>query len=310
MRILVTGGNGLVGRNIVECPRAATYDISAPSRKQLNLLDRAAVAEYIGQLKPDVVIHAAGRVAGITANMRFPAEFLSENFRMGLNVVESARDSGVKALINLGSSCMYPRYAENPLREESVLTGELEPTNEGYAIAKIAIQRLCSYISRENSELKYITLIPCNLYGRYDSFDPAKSHMLPAAIHKVHEAVMDGKSTVQIWGDGLARREHLYAGDLADLVFFLIPKIHEVPEILNVGPGVDQTINEYYAEVAAVLGYDGRFEHDLTKPVGMARKVVDTSKLNSLGWTPPTDLRSGIAATYEYYVQSQGERRK
>ena len=200
MRILLTGGNGLVGRNILENNGFRTFEILAPSIADLNLLDQLSVNEYLACHKPDIVIHAAGKVGGIHANMREPVNFLIENLDMGRNIVCAARKAGVKRLINLGSSCMYPRFAPNPLVEEAILTGELEPTNEGYALAKITVARLCEYISREEPEYRYKTLIPCNLFGRWDKFDPANSHLIPAVIHKVHMAKTAGESEVEIWG--------------------------------------------------------------------------------------------------------------
>jgi len=251
--------------------------------------------------QPVMVIHAAGRVGGIQANIREPARFLSENLDMGRNVVLAARYAGVKRLINLGSSCMYPRDAPNPLHEDMILQGALEPTNEGYALAKIATAKLCEYISRESPELVYKTLIPCNVYGKYDSFDPARSHLVASVIKKVHDAKTTGGDVVEIWGDGTARREFLYAGDLADCLVRAVERFETLPETMNVGAGDDHAVDEYYSVAADVLGWRGRFVHDLAKPVGMKRKLVSVERQLAWGWTPKTDLRRGIARTYEYY---------
>jgi GDP-L-fucose synthase len=226
-----------------------------------------------------------------------------DNIDMGRNMVWAARSIGVKWLLNLGSSCMYPRNASSPLHEDMVLKGELEPTNEGYALAKVVTTRLCEYISREDSAYQYKTLIPCNIYGRYDKFDPAHSHLVSAIIHKIYEARLLGKSSVEIWGDGTARREFMYAGDLADCLVESVRRFDTLPDIMNVGVGDDVSINEYYEAVAEIIGYDGQFKHDLTKPVGMMQKLVSTQKAQAWGWHAETSLRDGIAKTYDYYLQ-------
>ena len=301
VRILLFGGRGMVGRNFLEHPGAANWEVLAPPSSELNLLDFAAVSGYVRRSKPVMVIHAAGRVGGIQANIREPARFLSENLDMGRNVVLAARDAGVKRLINLGSSCMYPRDASNPLHEDMVLQGALEPTNEGYALAKIATAKLCEYVSRESPELVYKTLIPCNVYGKYDSFDPARSHLVASVIKKVHDAKTNGGDVVEIWGDGTARREFLYAGDLADCLVRAVELFETLPGTMNVGVGDDHAVDEYYSVAAEVLGWKGRFVHDLAKPVGMKRKLVSVERQLAWGWSPKTDLREGIARTYEYY---------
>lgn len=307
MRILLTGGTGMVGRNILEHARAADHQVDAPGRDVVDLLDGRAVRDYVRRTRPDVVVHAAGHVGGIQANIAAPVRFFSDNMAMGMNVIHGALEAGVPRLLNIGSSCMYPRNAPNPLREEAILTGELEPTNEGYALAKIAASRLCDYASQERPELAYRTVIPCNLYGRYDKFG-ANAHMVPAAIAKVHAAVVDGSGPVSIWGAGEARREFMYAADLADFVFAALDRFGELPSLLNVGPGADRTVNAYYEAVAEVLGYDGPFTHDLNKPEGMQRKVVDTARLDAFGWTPNVDLHAGIRRTYEYYLTLEPSR--
>ena len=271
-KILLTGGGGIVGRNLLEAAAAQNIEIIAPSSRELDLLDQSAVARYLDYLKPECVIHAAGRVGGIQANVREPVLFLVQNWDMGRNLIMASRDAGVKQLINLGSSCMYPRDSPNALREEDVLTGALEPTNEGYAIAKCAVARLCGYIQREAPDCRYKTLIPCNVYGRYDEFDPTHSHLVPAVIHKLHRAKADGLPAVDIWGDGTARREFMFAGDLADAILSAIERFDTLPDVMNVGLGHDFAVDDYYRLGAQVVGYTGAFKHDLTKPVGMMRK--------------------------------------
>lgn len=302
-RLLLTGGTGMVGRNILAHPAARDWTVLAPGSAELDLTDAAAVADFFEQNRPDIVIHAAGRVGGIQANMAHPVAFLDQNLAMGRNVVMAAHRAGVRRLLNLASTCMYPRAAPNPLREEMVLTGELEPTNEGYALAKIVTMRLCDYIRREDAQAQYKTLIPCNLYGLYDKFDPRHSHLVPAIIHKVHEAKVQGLDSVEIWGDGTARREFMFAGDLADAVWKAAVGIDALPGAMNIGLGHDHTINEYYATVAEVVGWTGRFTHDLSKPVGMKQKLCATDRQAAWGWSAPTALRDGIAQTYRHYLE-------
>lgn len=305
MKILLTGGSGMVGRNILEHPAAAGMQIVAPGRGDLDLMDAEAVEAWLAREKPDIVIHAAGTVGGIGANIAAPVRFLTDNLTLGTNLIMAARKAGISRLLNIGSSCMYPREARNPLREDTVLTGELEPTNEGYALAKIACARLCSYISREQPDFRYRTIIPCNLYGRHDKFDPGKAHMIPAVIAKIQDAVAEGADTVEIWGDGTARREFMYAGDLADFIFAAVTRFDELPQDMNVGIGHDHEVNEYYHEVARVLGYRGLFVHDLSKPAGMRRKLVDIARLESFGWRATTSLEQGLRATHDFYINGR-----
>ena len=300
--LLLTGGSGMVGRNILEHPAAGDWTILAPASRELDLTDAGAVTDYVAAHKPDLVIHAAGQVGGIQANMAHPVAFLERNTAMGRNIIMAAYQSGVRNLLNLASTCMYPRAAENPLREEMILTGALEPTNEGYALAKIMATRLCQYIRREDESAQYKTLIPCNTYGRHDKFDPKHSHLLPAIIHKVHLAKENGEKTVEIWGDGTARREFMYAGDLADAVMKAASDIESLPELMNCGLGNDHTINAYYETVADVIGWDGEFTHDLSKPVGMKQKLCSTDRQDGWGWTAPTTLRDGVKMTFDFYL--------
>lgn len=303
VRILLTGGGGMVGRNLLEHPAIGEFELFAPRSNELDLRDFNAVQSYLRKHKPDMVIHAAGKVGGIQANMREPVSFLMGNLDMGRNIVWAAHEAGIKRLINLGSSCMYPRGHAEPLREEMVLKGELEPTNEGYALAKVVTARLCEYIMREDAAYQYKTLIPCNIYGRHDKFDPAHSHLVPAIIHKIHQAKQAGLNEVDIWGDGTARREFMYAGDLADCLVNAVQHFDTLPPLMNVGLGDDVTINEYYQIAAEVIGYTGNFKHDLSKPVGMMRKLVSVEKTRAWGWQAKTSLRDGIDRTYQYYLK-------
>jgi GDP-L-fucose synthase len=302
-KLLLTGGSGMVGRNLLEHPKAKTWDIAAPSRAEADLCNAQAIANFMARWRPDVVVHAAGEVGGIQANMAKPVDFLVRNTDMGRNVVMAARAVGVKRLLNLSSSCMYPRNATKPLTEDMTLTGELEPTNEGYAIAKIHTTRLCQYIARENPEFQYKTLIPCNLYGRHDKFDSQRSHLVPAVIAKIHRAKTQGLSEVEIWGDGTARREFMYSGDLADAIFYALEEFDRLPELCNVGLGYDHSVDDYYEAVAEIVGWSGQFVHDVSKPAGMKRKLVDVSRQTALGWKPATALHDGIAHTYDFYLK-------
>ena len=309
-RIFLTGGRGMVGQNILEHPAAAQYDIVAPSSQELDLTDLVATQRFMTDTNPDVVIHSAGRVGGIQANIAHPVDFLVTNIDLGRNVIMAARKAGVPKLINLASSCMYPRNAPNPLSETLVLQGELEPTNEGYALAKIFATRLCEYINRENQQtgtpgVRYKTLIPCNLYGRHDKFAPQHSHLIPAIIHKVHQAKVQHLAEVDIWGDGTARREFMYAGDLAGAVLQAVQDFSQLPDLINIGLGHDHSINDYYAVAAQVIGWHGNFVHDITKPVGMKQKLVDITRQRAWGWMPATALSTGIEKSYQYYLMEQ-----
>ena len=299
---MLTGGSGMVGRNILEHPRAVDWSILAPSSFELDLTNAGLVTDYFATHQPDLVIHVAGQVGGIQANLAHPVAFLERNVAMGRNVIMCAYEAGVRNFLNLGSTCMYPRAAPSPLSEEMILTGELEPTNEGYALAKIMATRLCQYISRGEKGLQYKTLIPCNIYGRYDKFDPKHSHLLPAIIHKIHLAKQSGERTVEIWGDGKARREFMYAGDLADAVMKAASNFVALPQLMNCGLGHDYTINEYYETVAEVIGWDGEFTHNLSKPVGMKQKLCSTDRQKKWGWRAPTSIRDGIKITYDFYL--------
>ena len=302
-KLFITGGRGMVGRNILAHTAAQNWEIVAPSSGELDLTDQHAVAAYYDSEKPDVVIHAAGKVGGIQANMADPVGFLDINTTIGRNVIIEAQKTGVKTLINLASTCMYPAIAPNPLSEDMILTAPLEPTNEGYALAKILVARLCQYISSQDQTAQYKTLIPCNLFGLHDKFDPAHSHLVPAIIHKMHIAKTTNATEVEIWGDGTARREFMFAADLAHAVHVAIADPTLMPELMNIGLGQDHTINEYYETVADVIGWSGNFVHDLSKPVGMKQKLTSTARQQAWGWSPKTSLRDGLAKTYEFYLK-------
>jgi len=301
MNIFVTGGNGMVARNICKMAEVNGHNVEAPTREQLDLLNLDAVRQHLVKSSPDIVIHAAGLVGGIQANIASPFDFCYQNLQIGLNIIKASFDANINSLINLGSSCMYPRLAKNPLKESEILMGELESTNEGYAVAKIAVARMAQYISEQHG-LRYKTIIPCNLYGMWDKFDPEKSHMIPAVIRKIHEASVNNNDIVEIWGDGQARREFLFVEDLVDFIFFVLEHFDDVPDTINVGLGYDYSVNEYYETIKGVIGFQGSFQHDLDKPTGMKQKLVDVSKQQALGWRPKTDLKTGIERTYQFFL--------
>lgn len=292
----------MVGRNLLEHSAAVQHEWLTPGREELDLRDRTSVREYLQAHPVDTIIHAAGVVGGIRANINEPVRFLLDNIQIGSNVVSESREAGVPRLLNLSCSCIYPRAAPNPLAESSLLQGDLEPTNEGYALARIATLKLCEYVTRETPTHAYKTLIACNLFGRYDKFAPEHAHMVPAVIAKLHDAKVKELPEIDIWGDGLARREFMLAGDFADGIFFAIDNFDRLPLIANIGTGVDYSINDFYGAIAMAVGYGGAFVHDLSKPTGMARKLLDTSMMNDLGWRCPTSLQDGIAITYEHYL--------
>ena len=301
-KILLTGGSGMVGRNILEHQDAVKYDIIAPASAELNLMDYEAVKVFIAQENPNLIIHAAGKVGGIQANMDDLYGYLVENLMMGINLVRAAKENKIKNFLNLSSSCVYPKDAKNPLQEECFFTGSLEPTNEGYAIAKNTVMRACEYISRDNEKYNYKTIVPCNLYGRYDKFDPKNSHMIPAVIRKIAEAKESEASEVEIWGTGEVRREFLYAGDLADAIYYSIDNFEKMPIVMNVSPGKDYSINEFYQKIAKVIEYKGGFTHNVGKPEGIKQKLTDNGKLKNFGWQPKLTLGEGIDLTYKFFI--------
>ena len=301
MKILLTGGSGMVGRNILNLNQDHKIKFLHPTRTELNLLNAESVHSYLLKNKPDLVIHAAGKVGGIQANINEPISYMYENMIMGQHLIYYSNIIGVPALLNLGSSCMYPKNAKNPLSEDQILTGKLEPTNEGYALSKISAAKLCEYIVQENPNMIYKTIIPCNLYGEYDNFSKDTSHLIPAIIAKTFHAVKNNEQNIEIWGDGESRREFMLASDLAEFIYFAINNLESLPNTLNVGLGYDFSINDYYEEIANLLGFAGSFKYDLTKPVGMRQKLTNIDKLSKLGWEAPSSLSEGLSRTIRHY---------
>ena len=300
-KILITGGSGMVGKNFLEHKDIDNFIVLYPSSHEVNLLNFDQVDSYLKVNQPDLIIHAAGRVGGILANINNPVAFLNENTDMGKNILLAAKKNQIKNLINLSSSCVYPRNINIPLEEETILTGQLEPTNEGYALAKIHTQRLCQYINQENENYLYKTLIPCNLFGRYDNFDLDTGHLLPNIINKLYHAKKNKDQEVLIWGDGSVRREFMYAGDLTDCLFYSINNFDKLPFVMNVGIGFDYSVLEYYKAVANAFSWKGSFKFDLSKPVGQKQKLVSIKKLNKFGWQNQTTLEKAIHQTIGFF---------
>ena len=303
-KIFVAGHRGMVGSAIVRALASQGFtQILTRPRAELDLLNRSAVRAFFEKERPEFVIDAAARVGGIVANSEKPVEFLLENLTLQNNLIEAAADFGCAKLLFLGSSCIYPKLAPQPIREDALLTGPLEPTNDAYAIAKIAGIKLCQAYAREYGK-NFLSAMPTNLYGPHDNFDLHTSHVLPALIRKIHEAKKSGAPEVLVWGTGTPRREFLHADDLADACVFLL-KNYDSPELINIGSGTDVTIRELAELVCEVLGYDGTLAFDPTKPDGTPRKLMDSSRLFSLGWKPKISLREGIAHAHAWFLENQ-----
>ncbi len=303
-KIYIAGHRGMVGSALHRrLEREGFQHFVFRTSAQLDLRDQAAVREFFSEERPDYVFLAAAKVGGIQANNTFRAEFLYDNLMMESNVIDAAYRSGVKKLMFLGSSCIYPKMAPQPLREDYLLTGLLEETNEPYAIAKIAGIKLCEAY-RSQYGCHFISVMPTNLYGPNDNYDLQNSHVLPALIRKFHEAKMDGKPTVEVWGSGSPRREFLHADDLADACLFLMENYDE-PGLINIGTGEDVTIRELAELVRETVGYEGDIVWNTSKPDGTPRKLMDVSKLHRLGWRHTTELPDGLRAVYEAFAKAE-----
>jgi len=302
-RVYVAGHRGLVGSAVWRHLQAQGFsDLIGRSSSELDLRDRGPVDAFFDENKPEYVVLAAAKVGGILANATYPSEFLSDNLRIQLNVLDAAARSGVKKVLFLGSSCIYPKFAEQPIREDSLLTGKLEETNDAYAIAKIAGVLHTQALRREYG-LPYVSAMPTNLYGPGDNFHPTNSHVLPALIRRFHEAVREGTPTVTMWGTGTPRREFLHVDDLAVACLTLLER-YDDPQPINIGVGEDVTIRELAETIADVTGFIGELEWDTTKPDGTPRKLLDVSRIHALGWKAQIPLRDGIAATYKWFADN------
>jgi GDP-L-fucose synthase len=299
-KIFVAGHRGMVGSALMGRLEAETFsNIVTRERAELDLTDESAVRKFFEEERPDIVVVAAAKVGGIKANNDYPAEFLVENLRIQNNVIRSAHDNGVRKLLFLGSSCIYPKFAPQPIRESALLTGPLEDTNEAYAIAKIAGIKLCQAFSREYGA-NFISAMPTNLYGPNDNFDLETSHVLAALLRKAHEAKVRNDRKLVVWGSGTPRREFLHVDDLASACLLLLEK-YDSPEIINVGCGEDISIRELAEVICDVVGFGGELAWDAAKPDGTPRKLLDISKIRALGWKPAIPLRDGIARTYDWF---------
>lgn len=303
MKVVVTGARGMLASSVHEqwAEHRPDDEVVGISRADVDLRDRAGTFEVLSRIRPDAIIHCAAKVGGIAANVAHPTEFLLDNLLLDGAVLGSAIELGVQNLLYVGSSCMYPRDYRQPLVESDILAAPLEPTNEGYAIAKIAGAKLSEYASRELG-LNYRTIIPSNLYGPKDDYNSGRSHLIAAAVSKVHAAKQSGAPTVEIWGDGTARREFTYVGDLAAWLAGAIDGMAAWPSVLNVGCGYDRTVTEFYELAKDVVGFEGEFVYDTSKPTGMHQKLMDSGVAKGFGWSPSTSLRDGIARAYEVFL--------
>jgi len=306
--IFVAGANGMVGRAVTAELMAEDYEnIVGPSSRDLDLRDQLAVDEFFKKVRPEVVIVAAARVGGIVANDTYRAEFIYDNLSIETNLIHAAHRHGVEKLVFLGSSCIYPKLCPQPIREEYLLTGPLEETNEPYAIAKIAGIKLCENYFRQYGS-NFVSAMPTNLYGPYDNFDPTTSHVIPALIRKFYEATTSRSSKVTLWGTGSPRREFLYVADLAKAIVFLLENVNAADlqplgvYHLNIGTGADLTIAELAEMIAGITGYDGEIAFDPSRPDGTPRKLLDTSRTEKLGWKYSTSLWAGLIKTFDWYI--------
>jgi len=316
-KIYIAGHRGMVGQALWRRLEASGYtNLVGRTSAELDLRDPVATQAFFEEERPDVIVLAAARVGGILANDQYPADFLGDNLAIEQSVIQAAHEIGVRRLVFLGSTCIYPKEAPQPMPEDSLLTGPLEPTNQWYAVAKIAGVKLCEALHRQHGA-DFISLMPTNLYGPGDNFDLETSHVLPALIRKFHAAKGAGPdgsdAPVTLWGSGTPRREFLYAGDLADAILYVLEQpeeaIREVaPDgLLNVGVGEDLSINDLAALIQDVVGHEGPVEHDRSKPDGTPRKLVDTARMEALGWQAQTPLREGIQTTYDWYRAHEDE---
>lgn len=301
-KIYVAGHGGLVGSAVLRNLKKHGFNnIIFRTREELDLTDASAVNTFFREQKPDFVILAAARVGGIKANMTYPAEFLYENLQIQNNVIWAAQHQKVKKLLFLGSSCIYPLASPQPMKEEYFLSGKPEPTNEAYAIAKIAGMKLCEYINSE-FKLNFISCMPTNIYGEGDNLDPESSHVIPALMRRMHKAKVDQSPEVVIWGSGVSRREFLHCDDLAEAIYWLMQNYDE-PQFLNVGTGSDISIKELAEIMKKVVGFEGKLTFDTTKPDGMPKKLLDVSRLTKLGWQSQIPFEAGLADMYDWFVE-------
>jgi GDP-L-fucose synthase len=305
-RVLVTGGSGMVGRALIERLRRDGHrNIVAPSSTELDLRDQAAVHRFFAGERCDHVFHLAGHIGGIGASVAYPVEFLYENLMIAMHVIHAARVAKVGKLLFLGSSCVYPRDCPQPMSEDDILTGAFEPTNEGYAIAKIAGMKLCEYSNRQYGT-NFLNLMPCNLYGRFDHFEPERSHVVSALVYKFHQAKRKRLPSVEVWGTGTTRRELLFVDDLVDAMLHFMDHVEakDVGTFVNIGLGRDIAVRELAGSIKEIVGYAGEIVFDASKPDGMPRKLMDVSRAARLGWRAKVDIPEGLRLTYDWYLEN------
>lgn len=301
--VWVAGETGMVGRALVGALAGRRIELISAPRASLDLTDQRATYEFLSAKKPDIIFVAAARVGGIGANSQYPADFIRDNLAIAQNVIDGAHRAGIDRLIFLGSSCIYPKHAPQPIREDALLTGPLEPTNEAYAIAKIAGVKLCEFYSRQYGR-NYVAAMPTNLYGPHDRFDIANGHVIPAMIAKFHKAAIQRAASVDLWGSGCALREFLHVDDLAAALVMLADKNFANP-LINIGSGEEISIADLAAMIAEITGFKGRTDFDVSMPDGTPRKLLDSSKISGLGWRPRMTLEQGLIETYRWYCANQ-----
>jgi len=300
-KVLVTGSTGMLGSHIKSALKSRNLSALTPSRSELDLMDPKKTFEYLKKNKIDTVIHCAARVGGIAANIAFPADFIGDNLQVDTSVLSNARKLKIPNLIYFGSSCMYPINIDKPIKENSILSGPLEPTNESYALAKITAARYIQAVSIQD-KLNWRVLIPSNLYGPNDNFDGTNGHLIPAVISKIYNAKLKNEKIIEIWGDGKSRREFTYVGDVASFISENLSSIKSWPILMNVGIGQDYTIDEYYKIIAQELNFYGSFVYDLGKPSGIKRKLMDSSVARKFGWSPKVGIVEGIGITVDWFL--------
>lgn len=306
-KILVTGSTGMVGHSLVsELKKRGYTNLLLPDMNKIDLRVQKQVNDYFKKEAPEFVFHLAAKVGGISANIASPGGFLYDNLMIVSNVINSAKEYNTKKLLYLGSSCVYPKECKQPMREEDLLSGKLEPTNEGYALAKIAGLKMCEYYNKQYNT-NFICLMPCNLYGPYDTFDIKKSHVISSLLLKFHSAKKNKDAVVEIWGSGMARRELLYVDDVAFAMVYFMEKYDasDLPPFINIGLGEDISISELAEMVKDITMFKGKMYFDKTKPEGMMKKLLDISEAKTFGWVPKTSLRDGIEKTYQWFLENE-----
>ncbi|MGB1792326.1 MAG: NAD-dependent epimerase/dehydratase family protein [Candidatus Poseidoniaceae archaeon] len=297
--VLVTGASGMLGQHLVPMLENKGHRVLTPSREDVDLTDADATESYIQSSTIDAVVHCAAYVAGIASSRASKHHSFDANVSMGMNLIRSCLDNGITTLLNVGSATVYPSEAPQPLSESSLGQGAFEGPIEGYALSKYVVYRACA-MANEQHNVSYKTVLPCNLFGPYDNFSLETGHMLPAILHRMHQAKEQNNSPIVIWGDGSAKREFLYAPDLADFICFALDNFESLPEVMNVGSGVEVSVNEMHQHMAKITGYTGELKHDFDKPVGRLRRYLNLHHQQRLGWSPKTPFEEALAITYDY----------